>query len=135
MGRPVWIWIILILTVISALGQLGSIFLIYSGAVPLPPEIVDHIADVPADDILVTLFVQVYFLAAAVALFMLRRIAVPLFLAGIGIELLVYAWQYLAYSWEDMGGNVGLITAILSIGLTVVIWCYALSLDRRGALA
>jgi len=135
MRRTFLVWVIFLLTVISVIFQLGSIISVFSGAVTLPPEAFAQMDAVGSEEIAVDLLVGVYFLVAGFALFMMRRSAVPLFLIGIPIKLLQYAWTIYLHGWAMYADMLSLFATLVCFGLGLLVCFYVWSLDRRGALA
>ncbi|RAI24299.1 hypothetical protein, partial [Rhodoplanes serenus] len=72
--------------------------------------------------------------AGAVALFMLRKAALPLFLASVVLGLLVLAWQTVARGWTEATGGSGLVGSAIGYALLIAVCLYAWRLTRRGVL-
>jgi hypothetical protein len=135
MGRTFWVWVIVILTVVSVVLDGSATYYLYSGAFPLHPKIVAYVAETPTAQVLASFFAELYLLAPAIALFLMRRIALPLYVIGVPLELLQYALKIYLRGWETaMGGHSGVV-ALVSIVIGIVICAYVWSLDRRGMLA
>jgi hypothetical protein len=135
MGRTFLVWVIFLLIVIGVIFQFGSIILLFSGALPIPPEAMAELNVVSSEEIAVDLLVGLYSLVAGIALFMMRRIALPLFLASIPIAIAQYAWTIHLHGWDMIMGNGGMLVMVFVFGVGILICFYIWTLDRRGALA
>lgn len=135
MGRTFLVWVIFVLIVLSVIGQFGSTLLIFSGALPMPPEAMAELNAVSTEEIAVNLVVGLYSLVAGIALFMMRRAALPLFLASFPIAIAQYAWAIYLHGWDMIMGNGGMYVMVFAFGIGALICFYIWTLDRRGALA
>lgn len=135
MQRTVLVWIIFVLIVLSVIVQFGSLIFVYSGVLPLPPEAMAEIQMAGSDEIAVDLVAGLYFLVAGITLFMMRRIALPLFLAGFPLTLGQYALAAYNRGWDNLTAAGGLYMLAISFAIGILVCLYIWSLDRRGALA
>ncbi len=135
MGRTFLVWVIFLLIVIISLSQVGSVFFLYSGAFPLPQEVLAQLDKVSSVEIAVNLLVSVYYLAAGIALFMMRRIALPLFLIGIPIDILQYVLAVYTRGSEFVTETGSLLITLACFAIGLLICFYVWTLDRRDMLA
>ena len=135
MGRTFLVWVIFLLSLLSLLLQVASIFVLYAGVIPWPREVVEALNTVSSNEIAMNLLVSVYDLACAVALFMMRRIALPLFVIGIPVGLLEYGWTIYLHGWEMVANGRSLFTMLVGLTIGLLICFYVWTLDQRGALS
>ena len=124
MGRTFLVWVIFLLSLLSLLLQVASIFVLYAGVIPWPREVVEALNTVSSNEIAMNLLVSVYDLACAVALFMMRRIA-----------LLEYGWTIYLHGWEMVANGRSLFTMLVGLTIGLLICFYVWTLDQRGALS
>ena len=135
MGRTFLVWVIFILCAIDILLQIGSIVFLYSGAIAWPREVTARLDAVSSDEIAVNLLVSLYWLVAGTTLFMMRRIALPLFLLGIPVDLLHYGWTVYLHGSDLFAETRSMVVAVIAVALSLLICFYVWTLDRRGMLA
>jgi hypothetical protein len=135
MQRTFLVWVIFLLILLCTIVEFGAIFLVYSGALPLPPEALAELDKAGSGEIAVNLIVSIYSLIAGIALFMMRRIALPMFLIGFPITIGQIALAVLNRGWDEVMANGGVYTIPLTFAIGVLVCFYIWTLDRRGALA
>ena len=135
MGRPILVWIICLLMLISVVGEVGSVFFMYSGAVAWPREVMAELDAVSSNELGLNMIVSVYDLVCLIALFMMRRIAVLLFAIGIPIGMLQYGWSIYFRGSEILANGYSLLIVVASFAIALLIVFYVWTLDRRGLLA
>lgn len=124
MGRTFLVWVIFLLSVISAILEASAIFYLYSGAFQLPPQIVAYAAATPTEQVLSSLFADLFLLAPAIALFLMRRIALPLFIIAFVVELMQYSLEIYLRGWDTAMAEHGIVVALISIGLSILVCFY-----------
>jgi hypothetical protein len=135
MGRPILVWIICLLMLISVVAEVGSVFFMYAGAVPWPQEVMAELDTVSSSELALNMIVSIYDLVSLIALFMMRRIAVPLFVMSIPIGLLQYGWTIYFRGSEMLTNGFSLLIVLVSFAIALLIVFYVWTLDRRGMLA
>ncbi len=120
--RPVLVWVIFIYTLIAVGFFLFGSILTLIGAIPvkLGPLF------------LPTLLIEAVHLAAGISLFMLRKIAVALFITYFALIILSLALQFIVTGSAAFGG--GLLGVMLAWIIVIAIILYALSLEKNGIL-
>ena len=73
-------------------------------------------------------------MTAAVALFLLRRIALGLFLSALGLSFFLAAWHAATKGWVEAMGGPGLIGALSAYVLKIAVCIYTWRLSKKGAL-
>lgn len=135
-SRPVWVWIILVLTGFGVLGVLIHI-LIAAGAMPLDEMTAQYYNNLsPLDHILNTAGPLLAFLAS-IYLFKLKRTALKLWVAyGVlyGLTLLKFSMSENWHTFQVESGNPTALTISFGIFTTFAIIFYAYRLDSKGFL-
>ncbi|NVO15086.1 MAG: hypothetical protein HXX10_13710 [Rhodoplanes sp.] len=132
--RTVWIWVIFLWFLFSVGWTLLSFYLIRSGVVPVEPVQQAYFDRLTIVDYASTVLVAALNLAGALALFMLRKAALPIFLTGIVLSVGLIAWQTYSKGWAEALGGSGLVGAVIGYGLILAICTYTWRLARRGVL-
>ena len=132
-GRPRWVWAIFIFYMFSAVATLFSFYFVYSGAIPLPEEQKQYLADLTVFDHVLSFGILGLNLAAAVQLFRLRRISVNLFLTALALGVLATMWKVATKGWLAATGGSGS-SVLLGWGIAVAVCLYAWRLARKGIL-
>lgn len=132
--RPIWVWVISIFYFVSALWTLFSFYMIYSGALPLPPEQARYFASLTALDYFFTVATACLSIAAVIALFLLRKAAFYLFLAGLGLDIVLSVEQLIANDLPAALGLAGLVGAAFGWVILGAICYYTWRLKKRGVL-
>lgn len=132
--RPTLVWVISIFLFLSAAWTLFSFFLIFSGAVPLDAASQAYFASIGFFDWLVTGAIFALNLSAAIALFMLRKVAVNLFIGAFAINILSTVVTVFRTNWTEALGSSGLLGVLIGWGIALAIIFYARSLAQKGVL-
>src|SRR5262245_18525523 len=106
--RPIWVWLISLFFLVSAIWTLLSLYLIWSGAIPLEPAQQAYFDRLTLIDHVLTIVVGVLNLSGAIALFLLRKIARDLFLSSLGMRLFLALWVSSTQGWIEVLGRGGL---------------------------
>jgi hypothetical protein len=132
--RPILVWLISAFFFLSAIWTLLSFYLILSGAIPLEPAQKAYFDRLTPLDYALTVATGLLNLAGAVMLFLLRKIALYLFLSAIGLTAVSTLWQAAAKGWVEALGGAGLVGALIGYVLLVVVCIYAWRLSKKGVL-
>jgi hypothetical protein len=81
-----------------------------------------------------TILLVILNIGGAVALFQLRRIAVPLFCGALALNIVMMIWHSLSKGWLAAMGDSATLGAFVGLGILSVICLYARGLALRGAL-
>ena len=133
--RPIWAWIISIFYLLSAGYTLLSFFLIFSGIISVNEAQQVYFASLGIIDWLSTLLIAVFGLAAAISLFLMRRVSVILFSIALGLNIVFTIIQALRTNWAEALGGPGLIGTLIGWVIIVVIILYARNLAKKGILS
>jgi hypothetical protein len=132
--RPGWVWAISVFFFLSAGWTLVSFFLINTGAVTPNALQEAYFSSLTGVDYGLTILIALANLLAAVALFLLRKIAFYLFLTAFGANLLLTAWHTVTKGWVAAMGAAGLIGALIGWILVIAVCIYSWRLIQRGVL-
>jgi len=134
--RPKWVWVISILYLVSACFTLLSFYLIYSGAISLPPDQSQYFAKLTKLDHGLSILVGFLNLFAAISLFRLKKTALYLFTVSYSLGILITAWHIASKGWvQAIGGSSGIGGAILGWCLIVAVYTYTLKLYKTKVLS
>lgn len=132
--RPVWVWIISIFFFLSAGWTLLSFYLVYSGAIPLQPEQTAYFESLTPVDHGLTILLGLTNLGGAVALLLLRRAALYLFVGAFVLDTVMTIWHTLTKGWVAAIGGAGLVGMLIGYGLIVAVCIYVWKLKKSGVL-
>lgn len=132
--RPVMVWVISFFVIISVLFGLLLMYLVYSGAFPLPPEQEGYLTRMTALDYAFSGALAAVQLYAAIAFLRLRKIAYYLFSATLVINILFSLWQINQEGFFPGVGQSGIIGMFFGWGISLAICIYAWRLMKRGVL-
>ena len=132
--RPRWVWVVSILYFFSAAWTLLSFYLIYSGAIRLDPQTQAYLDTITPLDRALTLVILTLNVAGAVALFLLRRRALQLFLAALSINLAISAWHVTTRGFAATLSGSGLMGLLVGWLVAGGVCLYTWSLARKGIL-
>lgn len=132
--RPILVWVISAFYVFSTAYTLLSFYLIWSGAITVSQPQRAYFAGLTVLDYLATIITGLLNLSGAIALFLLRRLALYLFLGGFSAGLVLSVAQALTLDWVAALPSGGLIGAILGWLIAIGIILYAWRLARAGVL-
>ena len=132
--RPVLVWIVLVWSLVSAGFTLFSFWLIYVRAMPISPDAAVYLASLSPLDHAGTALLLLLNLAGAVALVMLRKIAVALFVAALALSLLITLGNVMARGFLSTLGGAGALGLLVGFLINISICLYAWRLKTRGLL-
>lgn len=132
--RPIWVWIVSIFFFLSAGWTLWSFYLINTGTIPLGPAQEAYFDSLTTTDYTLTIAIGVANLIGAVALFLLRKVALYFFLTALGANLILAAWHGATKGWAEALGGSGLVGALFGYVLLFAACIYAWKLAKRGTL-
>lgn len=132
--RPGWIWAISIFMFVSAAWTLLSFYLIGSGVIPLTSEQQTYFHSLSTLDYGTAILGGLLNLSGATALFLLRKVALPLFGSAFVLNLLATVWNIVSKNWMEAIGTSGLIGTFIGMGILAAIVLYTRGLINRGVL-
>jgi hypothetical protein len=134
-GRPWPVWVVFVFVMFGAVSNAGFLLMLATGKFPMTPETSTYFNGFGALDYSLSLISMAVYVAAAIALLRMRRIALRLMLAHFALSLGLIAFQFTRLGYTEMiahsGGVSGLIVGEV-IMLTIVL--YTLNLFRAGRL-
>jgi hypothetical protein len=133
-SRPAWIWVIGIFYLLSAGLSLLTLTLVFSGASELTPGQAAYFGSMNTVDWLLSASIAITGLAGATALFLLRRIAVRLFIAALGLNVVATLYQMARTNVTQVLGGAGLLGVLLAWSVLGAVILYARSLANKDVL-
>ena len=128
--RPGWVWVISIWYAISAAWQLFSLYMLWSGSVPLAQKA--YFGNWTSFDYASSIVLIVLTLSAALALFLLRKQAVSLFSLALALNIALSVWHMASQGWVP--GTI-LLSVIIGSGIFIAVCIYSRRLAKAGILA
>ena len=134
--RPVWVWVISIYYALSSVSTVVSGYLIFSGLIPITPEVKGYIGRLSAFDYGLAIVQILISLSAIVALFLLRRPATYLFWSYLAVEVGWHVWHIAPRGWITAIRSMTGASAedIIGIGILLAVCVYSEKLKRQGTL-
>jgi len=132
--RPVAVWIVLAWSLLSAGYTLFSFWMIYVRAIPLSPDAAMYLASLTPLDHAGTALLLLLNLLGAMALVMLRKIAVALLVAALALNLLITLINVTSRGFLTTLGASGATGLLVGYLVTISICLYAWRLKARGLL-
>jgi hypothetical protein len=134
-GRPWQVWVIFIFIMFGAVSNAGFLVMLANGRFPMTPESAAYFSGFGTAEYLFSSASIVIYVAAAVALLRMRRVALPLMVTHVVLGLGFIAYQFTRPGYAEMmghaGGYVGMAVGEL---ITVSIAVYTYKLFRSGRL-
>ncbi len=132
--RTVWVWVISIFYFFSAGYTLLSFYLIHSGFVSLPEETRLYLEGLSVFDYIFTILIGLMNLSGAVTLFLLRKIAYPLFLISFISNILMSIIHMLTRDLLSAFVSGGAIGMFIGWGIILAACLYSRHLSKSGVL-
>lgn len=132
--RPKWVWAISFFYFISAIYTLLSLYLIHTGAIPIPEATKAYLDSLTTIDHIITIVIWVVILVGAISLFFLRKMAYPLFLISFVVNILMSLWHMLSKNMLSALVSGGAIGMIIGWGMLLAVCLYAKKLAKLGVL-
>lgn len=136
--RPLGIWIITAFYFYSVYIVLRSYWLINMGLIPMNEVQRSYLASVSATNWFIPIITGILTLAAAVSLFLLRRISLMLFVISFGLSLFATLFEALTTNWvkamASTGNGGGLIGVAVGWIIQISILLYINNLIKKKIL-
>ena len=135
--RPVWVWIFSIFFFISAVYTLLSLYLLHSGFVPITEEnrLYIHFKGWNTLDYLFSYLLVLLYGSGSVTLFLLRKIAFPLFLSSFIANTLLTIDHILTQNLlTALGSSVAISMYFISWIPIMAVCFYSRRLSKAGVL-
>jgi hypothetical protein len=129
--RPVWVWIIAICTAIGWLFGGLSVYLVVSGKIPVSPIRHAYFASLTPLDYVVIAMIGICNAGSAISLFLLRKAALPLYTAGLALNVAQIVWEI---AYRNLLAVSGPVQTGLGPLLAVAIVLYVANLSKKGVL-
>lgn len=132
--RPILVWFILLYFLfVSALWVFATMVL-SSGTIPLDPVTQASIDNMTGLDYAVGFGRLLFYLIAAVALVLMRKVALYLFITAVGLDVAFNLLRLSGAGWMEAMGETGTIIAFIGIVLAMVLCVYVWLLSEMGRL-
>ncbi len=131
--RTVWIWVIAIFYMVGTAWTFLSLYLVLSGSIPVNEAQRRYFDSFTLGDYVLLFGTSAINLAGAVSLFLLRKVALYLFLTGFAISVVTTLFEALTTNWTQAigGGAVGI---VLGYAIAIAVCLYVWRLARQGRL-
>lgn len=133
--RPVLVWVVFLWYLVTSGYTLVSFWMIYSGFLPVSPEVAAYLSTQSALDHAGTVVLLLLNLAGAVALVMLRKVAFPLCATALTLSLLLTIKGALSKGFVAALGGAGAVGLVVGCGIGIAVCIYAWRLRTGRVLA
>lgn len=133
--RPKTVWVILIWNILSITIISISLWSIYSGAIPLKPKSAAYFNSLTFIEHFFTATLIFLNLSGTIALFLLKKISVPLLFSALAINVLWNLIENFVSHQPTTSGPGSFIGTLIGLGISLAICIYALRLRTNGVLA
>jgi hypothetical protein len=133
--RPLPVWIIFVFYSLTSLYSVLSVFLITSGAFPLPPAQQAYINRFTTFDMVIGYVVAATTFIGVFLLFRLRKLAVPVLFLALGINVVSSGLFYLKNDPSRVIDASGFLFQAAGAALFLVVCLYARHLAKNRGLA
>jgi hypothetical protein len=135
-GRPWQVWVIFVFIMFGAVSNAGFLAMLAAGKFPMTPESSQYFSGFGGLDYSLSLISLAVYVAAAIALLRMRRIALKLMVVHLVLSLGLIAYQFTRPGYSDMMAQAsGLVGLIVGEVLMAVITLYTYSLFKAGRLS
>jgi len=131
--RPILVWIISGFFFLSAGYTLYAFISLISGATPLNAQQQLYVDSLTPINYMTSIGIAALNLSAAVMLFLLKKQAAPLFLAGFTLGILSGVYNIATTNWLETGAA-SVVGFFLSQLLVLAVVAYVFKLRKRGTL-
>ena len=132
--RSGWVWAIFIFYLLSLVITIVSFYLIFSGLLPMPPEQKQYFDDLGLVRWSILVIATLLSFAAALSLFMLRKITLKIWLATILFGVISTLSSLLDSSWMQIMNASSGIGMVFGYAVKIAIYFYARRLAASGML-
>lgn len=132
--RPLSVWVIAAVCIMSALSQLFSHTMLLAATGNRPTELQAYLDSWSIVDVASPYFLNVLLLSAALALILLRRVAIPIFGVHLALVLLASIQHAANTIWFQMYGALGVVVVALAAAAFGFNLVYLLGLQSKGIL-
>jgi|SRR5438445_628309 len=133
--RPKLVWAVFLFYIFSVGYTALSFALIYSGAISLAPEQATYLRNLSTFDWAVTVLSGLLTAAAAIAIFLLRKISFYLFSVAFALGILQTLVHTITTNFVAAIGGPGAIGALIGYAILLAVCIYARRLSARGVLS
>ena len=132
--RPLLVWLISIYFFVSSSWTMFSLFLTFTGNVPLSEAQKIYLRSLNGADYLLLILGALLGLSAGVALFFLRKAAYYLFGATLAFNMAFTIWHLIGRHWLSVLGVGGVAAAAVGWLILFAICLYTAKLTAQGTL-
>lgn len=132
--RPKLVWVVFLFYLFSVGYTAFSFFLIFSGYVSVAPEQAAYLRNLSVFDWAITCLTATLNLAAAISIFLLRKIAFYLFVTSLGLSMLQALVHAFTTTFVAALGGPGAVGLVIGFAISIAVCGYAWRLKARGIL-
>lgn len=131
-GRPILVWLIFIFVMFGTAVWLFSIAVLSTGTIPLDADTQAAVDEISMADYLTGFVQMAIYLTAAIALFMMRKLALYFFISALCVDFGVLVWNVLGVTQADR--DMVMIFGVISLGITSAVCLYIVKLTMSERL-
>ncbi len=132
--RPKLVWVVFLFYIVSVGYTALSFVLIFAGVVPMAPAQATYFKNLSLFDWAITALLGLFNVAAAIAIFQLRKVAVYLFTASLALMLLQTLMHVLTTNFLAALSGAGTVGLLIGYAILIAVCLCAWRLKARGVL-
>jgi len=132
--RPKLVWVVFLFYLFSVVYTAVSFLLVLSGSISVTPEQAAYFRNLSVFDWAVTGLTAALNLAGAVSIFLLRKIAFPLFAISLGLSVLQTLVHAFTTNFVAALGGTGALGVVIGFAISIAVCAYVWRLKARGTL-
>jgi len=132
--RPKLVWVVFLFYLFSGGSTALSFYLVLSGLISVAPEQAMYLRNLSALDWAITGLTATLNLAGAISIFLLRKIAFPLFATSLALSILLTLVHAFTTNLTTALGGSGAIGIAIGYAISIAVCTYAWRLKARGVL-
>jgi hypothetical protein len=132
--RPKLVWVVFLFYLLSVGYTALSFFLIFSGYVSVSAEQAAYFRNLSVFDWAITCLTATLNLAAAISIFLLRKVAFFFFVISLGLSVLQTLVQVFTTNFVAALGGPGALGVVIGFAISIAVCTYAWRLKARGTL-
>jgi len=132
--RPKLVWVVFLFYLFSVVYTALVFLLIFSGSIYVTPEQAAYFRNLSAFDWAMTGLTAALNLAGAISVFLLRKIAFPLFATSLGLSILQTLVHAFTTNLVAALGGPGALGVVIGFAISIAVCAYVWRLRARGTL-
>lgn len=132
--RPILVWFILFYFLFISALWVVSTMVLSPGTIPHDPVTQASIDNMTRFEYVAGFVRMLLYIIAAIALVLMRKAALYLFMAAVGLDVAFNLWRLSGAGWVNAMGETGTIVAFIGVVLAMALCVYVWLLSEMGRL-